>query len=704
MKKTVFRRCTLSGMIAVALSTSAWADKNETTMVVTGSGESSELPAWTNSATKSAVAESKTPQVINTISQHEISERHATSVNEILRYAPGVSTESRGSTTYMSEYKIRGFTVDNEFYNGLQLPYNVTGNTKARIDPLLIESVDILKGPSSVLYGNGSPGGLVNIQGKKPQTTPRTEVGFNTGTRNLKEGYLDSTGRIADSDWSYRLLGKATEGDDQPHTSRTEDYLVAPSVTWQPSDKTRLTIDALAQNTPRLTPSNPLPLSYLRSNYADKRDYAGDKWNGFKQRQWMVGYSFEHEFDSGWGIAQKARYFDIDTHQKSIYSTGNAGNPVYELDRFAYTTDEDLHNFNIDNQVTRTFTFGDWQHHLLAGFDYQKLNSHYHYRYAPASTTPGIDMRNPDFGLVNEDALGLYTAQKNRLSYNQKGYYLQDQVEFGGLNLLASLRYDEYQSATTDYLNADQKTWISQDRVTKRLGALYAFDNGISPFISYSEGFKPVSPARNLTADQVKPTTSKQVEGGVKYLLAEYATTFTASVFNIKQKNVLSLDPSWNYHQTGEIESNGAELSAISRPTDNINLIANYAYTHAINTEDETYQGKRPTQVPENAFNLWGDYTFDQSLVRGLTVGAGVRYTGPMEIAPDNTAGKLGGTTQYDMSLSYDMSAVDSSLAGLMLKASAQNLTNKETLTCYDSTNCWIGRDRTVQLGASYTF
>lgn len=704
MKKTVFRRCTLSGMIAVALSTSAWADKNETTMVVTGSGESSELPAWTNSATKSAVAESKTPQVINTISQHEISERHATSVNEILRYAPGVSTESRGSTTYMSEYKIRGFTVDNEFYNGLQLPYNVTGNTKARIDPLLIESVDILKGPSSVLYGNGSPGGLVNIQGKKPQTTPRTEVGFNTGTRNLKEGYLDSTGRIADSDWSYRLLGKATEGDDQPHTSRTEDYLVAPSVTWQPSDKTRLTIDALAQNTPSLTPSNPLPLSYLRSNYADKRDYAGDKWNGFKQRQWMVGYSFEHEFDSGWGIAQKARYFDIDTHQKSIYSTGNAGNPVYELDRFAYTTDEDLHSFNIDNQVTRTFTFGDWQHHLLAGFDYQKLNSHYHYRYAPASTTPGIDMRNPDFGLVNEDALGLYTAQKNRLSYNQKGYYLQDQVEFGGLNLLASLRYDEYQSATTDYLNADQKTWISQDRVTKRLGALYAFDNGISPFISYSEGFKPVSPARNLTADQVKPTTSKQVEGGVKYLLAEYATTFTASVFNIKQKNVLSLDPSWNYHQTGEIESNGAELSAISRPTVNINLIANYAYTHAINTEDETYQGKRPTQVPENAFNLWGDYTFDQSLVRGLTVGAGVRYTGPMEIAPDNTAGKLGGTTQYDMSLSYDMSAVDSSLAGLMLKASAQNLTNKETLTCYDSTNCWIGRDRTVQLGASYTF
>lgn len=705
MNNAVFHLCALSGMITFALASQAYADNNETTMLVTASGEGSELADWTNSATKSAVAESKTPQVINTIGQHDIALRHASSVNEILRYAPGVATESRGSTTYMSEYKIRGFNVDNEFYNGLQLPYNVTGNTKARIDPLLIDSVDILKGPSSVLYGSGSPGGLVNIQGKKPQTTPRTEVGFNTGTRNLKEGYLDSTGRIAESDWSYRLLGKATEGDDQPHTTRYEDYLVAPSVTWQPGAKTRLTLDALAQNTPSLTPSNPLPLSYLRSSYANKRDYAGDDWNGFKQRQWMVGYSFEHEFDSGWGIAQKARYFDIDTHQQSVYSTGNAGNPVYELKRSAYTTDENLHSFNIDNQITRTLSLGEWQHHLLAGFDYQKLNSHYHYRYSNYLTPPpNMDMRNPDFAQVNEGALGLYTAQKNRLSYNQKGYYLQDQMAWGGLNILASLRYDEYQSATTDYLNNDEKAWISQDRVTKRLGVLYAFDNGLSPFISYSEGFKPVSPANGLTAEQVKPTTSKQVEGGVKYLLADYATTFTASVFNIRQKNVLSADPSWVYRQTGEIESKGAELSVISRPTDNINLIANYAYTHAINTEDERYQGKRPTQIPENAFNLWGDYTFDQSLVRGLTIGAGARYTGPMEISPDNKAGKLGGTTQYDMSLSYDMSAVDSSLAGLMLKASAQNLTNKETLTCYDSTNCWIGRDRTVQVGASYTF
>ncbi|MCU2452535.1 TonB-dependent siderophore receptor [Enterobacter hormaechei subsp. hoffmannii] len=700
MSTSRFALCALAGAVTLALQTQAFAE--EPTIVVTGTEQGSALPAWTNSATKSAVAESKTPQVINTIASKEIEQRHASSVNEILRYAPGVSTEVRGSTSYMSEYKIRGFNVDQEFYNGLQLPYNVTGNTKARIDPLLIESVDILKGPSSVLYGGGSPGGLVNIQSKKPQKEAKTELGFDTGNRNLKEGYLDSTGQIANSDWNYRLLGKATESDEQAHTTRYENSLVAPSVTWQPDDKTRLTIDALAQNTPSLTPSDPMPLSYLRSKYADRRDYAGDEWSGFKQRQWTLGYSFEHEFDSGWGFNQKARYFDVDTHQRSAYSTGT-GSEVYQLNRFAYTTDEDLQSFNIDNQVTRTVALGDWQHHLLAGFDYQKLNSHFHYRYA--SSTPGIDMRNPDHSQIDNDVLGLETAQKNRLGYQQNGYYLQDQIAFGGLNVLASLRFDDYRSVTTNYLQNGDKAWVSQDRLTKRLGALYAFENGLSPFISYSEGFAPVSPQGTLTAKDVKPTTSKQVEGGVKYLLAEYATTFTASVFNIRQKNVVTSDPGFlNYRQTGEVESKGAELSAISRPTDNLTLIANYAYTHAINTEDDKYQGKRPTQVPENAFNLWGNYTFDSTPLRGLTLGAGARYTGPMEISPANDAGKLGGTTQYDLAASYRMGELAPSLEGLTLKASAQNVTNKETLTCYDATNCWIGRDRTFQVGANYSF
>ncbi|PWW11726.1 TonB-dependent siderophore receptor [Mangrovibacter plantisponsor] len=692
---------------AQAATTAAGSQESTIVVSATNSESSNSVAPYTNSATKSALPENRTPQTIDTISHSEMAQRHPQSLNEVLRYAAGVSTEMRGATTYMSEYKIRGFNAEHEYLDGLQLPYNVSGNTKANIDPILMEQVQILKGPSSVLYGNASPGGLVNIQSKMPEKTPHNEIGFNTGNRNLKEGWLDSTGQIANSDWAYRLIGKASEGDDQARTTKHESYLIAPSATWQPSDQTRLTIQALYQNQPSLTPSNPLPLAYLRSGYASRRDFAGDHWNGFKQREGMLGYTFEHQFDNGWGVVQKARYFNVDTHQRSIYSTG-VGASNTQLSRFGYTTDEDLDSINVDNQVSKTANWGDWQHHLLAGFDYQHLNSHMKYRYG--TVYPGIDMQHPDYSQVTSDNLGLYTATKQRLSYYQQGWYLQDQVVFGGLNLVASIRYDNYHSTTTNNLDNDSKSWVSQQRVTKRLGALYQFDNGIAPYVSYSEGFLPVSPQGTLTAQQVKPTTSEQLEGGVKYQIADYATTLTASVFRIRQKNVVTTDNTYtadyqlNYWQTGEITSKGVELSAISRPTDNINLVANYAWTDAENTKDALYQGKRPTQVPEHAANLWADYHFSSGSLSGLMIGAGARYTGKTEITPDNSLPARGGNTQYDMAVSYDMGVISPSLAGLTLKASGQNLTNKLTWTCYDANYCWIGRDRTWQVGASYQF
>ncbi|KQN63544.1 TonB-dependent siderophore receptor [Erwinia sp. E602] len=696
--------------IAASLSPLAQAAtaNSDGTLVVTAGGGSAEnsVAPYTNSASKSAVPESRTAQTIDTISKAEIEKRHANSLNEILRYEAGVATEMRGSTTYMSEYKIRGFSAEHEYYNGLQLPYNVSGNTKAGIDPILIEQVDILKGPSSVLYGNASPGGLVNIQGKTPKKEQSTEVEFTTGNRALREGTLDSTGQIADSDWNYRFIGKASAGDDQAQTTKHEGYLLAPSVSWQPSDQTRLTIDAIYQDQPSLTPSNPLPLAYLRSGSASRDDYAGDRWNGFKQRQTLIGYTFEHQFDSGWGVVQKARYAHVESYQRSIYSTGTSGSDT-TLSRFGYTTDESLNNVNIDNQLTKTLSLGEWKHHLLAGVDYQRLNANFNYDYG--SVYPAIDMQNPDHGVVTDNNLGLYAATRQHMSFNQAGYYLQDQVEFGGLNLIASLRYDDYRSTTTDHLNGGDKSWVDQDRVTKRLGALYQFDNGIAPFISYSEGFLPVSPIGTLSATQVKPTTSKQVEGGVKTLLADYATTLTASVFKINQKNVLTTDNTYvgglaNYRQTGEIESKGFEFSAVSRPLENLNLIASYAYTRAINVQDDRYQGQRATQVPENTLNLWSDYTFASGPLNGLMLGAGMRYQGKTAITPDNSVPAIGGNTQFDAAVAYDMGVVSNSLKGLTVKAGAQNLTNKFTYTCYDSNYCWIGRDRSWQVGASYKF
>jgi len=125
---------------------------------------------------------------------------------------------------------------------------------------------------------------------------------------------------------------------------------------------------------------------------------------------------------------------------------------------------------------------------------------------------------------------------------------------------------------------------------------------------------------------------------------------------------------------------------------------------HAVNTKDALYQGKRVTQVPENSVNLWGDYTFTRGALDGLMLGAGVRYFGKSEITADNSLPATGGNTQYDVAVSYDLGVLSSSLKGLTVKAGAQNLTNKMTYTCYSSSYCWIGRDRTWQAGVNYHF
>lgn len=187
------------------------------------------------------------------------------------------------------------------------------------------------------------------------------------------------------------------------------------------------------------------------------------------------------------GAWYKKRVISVWIPTSAVFTPPASGPVILSFPALATPPMKDLDSFNVDNQVSKTANWGDWQHHLLAGFDYQHLNSHMRYRYG--TVNPGIDMQHPDYSQVTSDNLGLYTATKQRLSYYQQGWYLQDQVVFGGLNLVASIRYDNYHSTTTNNLDNDSKSWVSQQRVTKRLGALYQFDNGIAPYVSYSEGF-----------------------------------------------------------------------------------------------------------------------------------------------------------------------------------------------------------------------
>src|SRR5690606_14570134 len=162
----------------------------------------------------------------------------------------------------MDMFNLRGFDNFQNYYDGLQLLYN-DWNLQPQIDLKAVEQVEVFRGPTSTLYGAMPPGGMVNLIGKRPRTARINEIEPATGTHDLREASIESTGRIGESDFSYSLVGLVREKDGQAKTSREERRLIAPSVNWQISDDTLVNFNLYHQDDPELGIYNTLPAAGL---------------------------------------------------------------------------------------------------------------------------------------------------------------------------------------------------------------------------------------------------------------------------------------------------------------------------------------------------------------------------------------------------------------------------------------------------------
>lgn len=206
---------------------------------------------YRNTATKTVLEPEETPQAITVITKDDMDLRGVNSVSEALRYAPGVNTELRGgAVSRLDLFNIRGFINYTNFYDGLPLLYN-GWNLQPQVDSVALEQIEVFKGPTSVLYGNIPPGGMVNIIAKAPQSTPSHSVSISTGTNSLKELTFDTTGQIGDSNVDYRIVGLAKQRDGQADTSEDERYVLAPpSFNWQATESTLVNVNVYYQNDP----------------------------------------------------------------------------------------------------------------------------------------------------------------------------------------------------------------------------------------------------------------------------------------------------------------------------------------------------------------------------------------------------------------------------------------------------------------------
>lgn len=702
----------VSGMSAYAQA--AETPKKEETITVTAAPapqESAWGPAATIAAKHSATATKtdtpieKTPQSVSVVTRAEMDTRQPSSVKEALAYTPGAAVSTRGSSTSYDFVIIRGFytpgPTPNNYLDGIKLQGDYY--SAAVVDPYMLERVEMMRGPTSVLYGKSNPGGLISMVSKSPTSEPLKEIQFKMGTDNLFQTGFDFSDSLDDDGiYSYRLTGLARSNDQQQDFSKQKRYAIAPVFSWKPDDRTNLTLRANIQNDPSMGYYGWLPKEGTVEPLPDGSrvpvnftDYAPN--NTYSRYQRMVGYSFEHSFDDTFTVRQNLRYSQIKTSQQSVYGFGATGN---QLTRSIIVSDERYNDFGVDTQLESKFGTGEVAHTLLTGIDYSRLHNDIDNAYG---TAPTLDMNNPVYTDID-----FPDAQPFQLNtQHQTGLYVQDQLEWEKWVATLGGRYDWSKQATT-IRSSGQKVERNDEQFTWRAGINYLFDNGITPYFSYSESFEPnpskawaATPADNVA---YAPSKGKQYEAGVKYIPKELPVVVTAAVYELTKTNNLTTDPTNPFAQVaaGEVRSRGVELEAKAAVNANINLTASYTYTDAEYTDDTTYKGLTPVQVPKNMASLWGDYTFYEGALSGLTLGTGGRYVGSSYGDPDNTF-KVGSSTVMDAVVKYDLARLG--LAGSSVAVNVNNLFDREYVaSCFNTYGCFWGAERQVVATATFRF
>ncbi|MCF3642564.1 TonB-dependent siderophore receptor [Rhizobium sp. TRM95111] len=719
---TALQRASLAALVAAAvlLSVSGAAAQDSATgtqlETITVEGDADErgdgpvkgyVAKQSRISTKTDTPIAKTPQSVAVVSKQQMQDQQVQSVAEALRYTPGVFAEYRGASNLRDELFVRGFYYTPRYLDGLFLAGDIS---YAKVDPYLLERVELLLGPSSVLYGQANPGGLVNMVSKKPTDTPLHEVQFSVGTDSYLSAGVDVSDAVPGSEsLSYRIVATGLSTDLQEDFTKQKTFAVAPSVTWSSDEDTKLTVLGGYQNEPDAGYRNFLDAAGTvfpidGYGYVPRDLFISDPdFEHSSRTQAWVGYEFEQALGETFTFRQKARYHAVDWEHRTLTYGSTSTDPDTGhtvITRSASGGTDDWRQFTIDNQLEAEFDAGPAQHTVLAGLDYRYRSRDYKWGFGAA---PGLDLTDPEYGGSEYDDITLSTSSLEELTAKQTGIYAQEQAEIGNLNLMGGIRYDWASTEIDDQLPSDSDHSYDDHAFTWRTGALYAFDNGIAPYVSYATSFEPSLYSPPDGEAPFDPTTARQAEIGVKYVPPGTDMLFTAAYYDLRQKD--AVQGAWDstlgetvYSQIGEIHNRGVELSARAQLTSNISLIGSYAYIKSEIVDSVTAEeiGKMPARVPQHQASIWGTYEFAGGALEGLTLGAGARYIGTSWGNNTNDF-KVSAVTLFDAMVSYDFGAANPDWKGVSLQVNAKNLADtRYVASCASAYACFYGNGRSV--------
>jgi iron complex outermembrane receptor protein len=693
------------------------ADAGDELIVVTGQQPSDTASA----ATKSTLPIVETPQSISVISNEDIAGLGLQNLNQALRFVAGVTPETRGSSAEVyDQFKLRGFDAPT-YLDGLKLFQSATGYAQPQVDVSRIDRIEIVKGPSSALYGQSGPGGLVVEESKLP--LDRDFYGAVSGTYGNYDLYradADVGGRGGNGALLWRVYGSANGAHDEQRYGRRERQTVSAAVTVGANGPTSLTVLANYSHDPRNGDYAVFPaLGTLITNPAGNIPtsfYGGEPNDFFSREQISLTYILRHDFGGGWAFRASGRYLSVQSHLGIVYTGGYPADAFSAapsaaptaFSRYSYSTREQLNSWTYDNQLSGSIDTGPVHHALLFGADRQVAHSSETYAFGGGTN---IDVFNPVYGTMPTpdqpqqviDYAGTGPADVFSIDTHQRqqGVYAQDEISVAGLRLMLSGRQDW---ARQESAGAVQK----EDKFTYRVGGLYLLPFGLAPYVSYSTSFEPqaglVSNDGGATTRNASPTLGKQLEAGLKYKVPGTQILLTGAWFRIEQTNVLTAVPPGLYSiQSGKVRSKGVEIEATAPLPYGFNTKLAFSRQHVKVVADANPAniGRELDTVGRGGVSANLEWAPKDGPAAGFAIGGAVRHVDRTyaDVYLDGQTYHTPSYTVFDALMRYDLGKLSPRLANVNLAVNATNLFDKKYLTsCFANYGwCWYGNRRTVQ-------
>ena len=597
-------------------------------IVVTGAQDGYAVLRATT-ATRTDTPLDEIPQSIQVIPQEVLDDQQVVRLNDALRNASGVVSsafDQRGE-----RFIVRGFEGSSILRDGFRLTNGSVGNAGFQ-ELANIQQIEVLKGPAAILAGALEPGGAINLVTEQPLSEPYYALSLRAGNRELIEPSIDISGPLTnDGRLLYRLNALYRNEDyHRDFDVPIERFFIAPVISWAIGDHTDLNVNLEYSNDDRPADFGGLPAIGDRVADVPFDRITGEPDDDASNELLQVGYQLEHRFSESWQLRNSFRYVSFDPEFVSN-TVAQVNEDTGDLFRVWIQSVQPANSYELQTNVVGEFATGPIEHTLLAGVDLYRREADT-FRRIDFAPQPPFNIFDPVYGLTSRpDSFDESPPKTLAIRTDNLGIYVQDQITLlDNLFLLAGVRYDTVTEDSEDF-ELDTRDSQSDDAFTPRVGLVYQPIENLSLYTSYSTSFRPNS-GTTISGELLEPERGRQFEIGARTELLEGRLSANLALFNITKRNVATADPDSPPGQffavaTGEQRSQGVELDVIGELLPGWNLAANYAYTDADITEDNSgLEGNRVFGVPEHNLNLWTNYEIQRGSLAGLGFGIGVNY------------------------------------------------------------------------------